>query len=242
VLAQAAGLALLAGLSPPALLVASVYLGSARPRLTALCYLAGALLVTTVIAIVALVALRSGNLQLPGNRTPRYGLRLGLGLLILGAAVVVARRRPSPPDPSQSAKGITSRLVANPAPATALVAGGVLFGPQTQLTFVAAVQVIATARASVALTTLGLAMIIAIDMVFVWLPLLVYLAAPELAARRLAAFNAWLGRHGRTVLAGALAVAGAFLVINGLAGLIRWLSRAGGGRAWPATSMFRRGR
>ena len=41
VLVQAAGLALLAALSPTALLVAAVYLGSARPRLTATFYLIG---------------------------------------------------------------------------------------------------------------------------------------------------------------------------------------------------------
>jgi hypothetical protein len=35
VIEQAAGLALLAALSPTALLIAAVYLGSARPRLTA---------------------------------------------------------------------------------------------------------------------------------------------------------------------------------------------------------------
>jgi hypothetical protein len=40
VIEQAAGLALLAALSPTALLVAAVYLGSARPRLTALFLLA----------------------------------------------------------------------------------------------------------------------------------------------------------------------------------------------------------
>ena len=39
---QAAGLALLSALSPTALLVAAVYLGSARPTLTSLFYLAGA--------------------------------------------------------------------------------------------------------------------------------------------------------------------------------------------------------
>ena len=39
---QAAGLALLAALSPTTLLVSAVYLGSARPRLVAAAYLAGA--------------------------------------------------------------------------------------------------------------------------------------------------------------------------------------------------------
>ena len=41
-LLQAAGLALLASLSPTALLLVAVYLGSDRPRLIAAFYLAGA--------------------------------------------------------------------------------------------------------------------------------------------------------------------------------------------------------
>jgi hypothetical protein len=40
-LAEAAGFAFLAALSPTALLIAAIYLGSARPRRTVLCYLAG---------------------------------------------------------------------------------------------------------------------------------------------------------------------------------------------------------
>jgi Sap, sulfolipid-1-addressing protein len=91
-LLQAAGFAVLAALSPTALLITAIYLGSARPRTTALCYLAGALLISTVMGVAVLLLLRYGHFQLPGHRTPRYGLRLGLGLLILAAIAVVARR------------------------------------------------------------------------------------------------------------------------------------------------------
>jgi Sap-like sulfolipid-1-addressing protein len=90
VLAQAVGLAFLAALSPTALLVTAVYLGSARPRLTALCYLAGALPMTLVIGSVVLVALRSGHLERPEQHAPRDGLRLGLGLLMLARGAVVS--------------------------------------------------------------------------------------------------------------------------------------------------------
>jgi hypothetical protein len=64
-IAEAAGLALLAALSPTALLVAAVYLGSARPRQTGLFYLAGAVLVSFVLGIIVLAVLRSTNLNLP---------------------------------------------------------------------------------------------------------------------------------------------------------------------------------
>jgi hypothetical protein len=219
VLAQAAGFAFLAALSPTALLIAATYLGSARPRLTALCYLAGALVMSTVTGIVVLEVLRSGHLELPNHHTPRYGLRLGLGLVSLAVAAVVACRKPHLPDPSRPDKGIVSRLVARPAPVTAVLAGVLVFTPA--VTFVAAVQVIATARASLELTALGLVMIIVIYLTFVWLPFLAYLAAPAWTSRWLTAFNAWLRAHGRPVLILALAVAGAVLTANGLFGLVR---------------------
>ena len=236
-LLQAAGFAVLAALSPTALLITAIYLGSARPRTTALCYLAGAVLVSTVLGVAVLLLLRYGQFQLPGHRTPRYGLRLGLGLLILAAIAVVARRKPRllglpgqprdpgpaglPPNPGQpgQGKGIVSRLVSSPAPVTAFVAGVLVFMPA--LTFIAAIQVIATARAGFPLSTLGLLIVIAINVAFVWLPFLAYLAAPGLTTRTLTSFNAWLRARGRILLVLALLVAGAVLTVDGLLGLIR---------------------
>ena len=230
-LAQAAGFAVLAALSPTALLITAVYLGSAQPRTTVLCYLAGAVLVSTVLGIGLLLVLRYGHFQLPGNRTPRYGLRLGLGLLILAAIAVVARRKPIllglpgqpgqplPPGQSGQGKGIVSRLVSSPAPVTAFVAGVLVFMPA--LTFIAAIQVIATARAGIPLSALGLVIVVVINAAFIWLPFLAYLAAPELTTRKLTAFNGWLRAHGRILLSLALLVAGVILVVNGLVGLIR---------------------
>jgi hypothetical protein len=239
-LLQAAGFAVLAALSPTALLISAIYLGSARPRTTALCYLAGAVLISTIMGIAVLLLLRYGDFQLPGQRAPRYGLRLGLGLVILAAIAVVARRKPrllglsgqprNPGQPGQPAdpghpgppgqgKGIVARLVSSPAPTTAFVAGVLVFMPA--LTFIAAIQVIATARAGVPLSALGLVIVIVINVAFVWLPFLAYLAAPDLTTRKLTAFNAWLRAHGRILLMLALLVAGAALTVNGLLGLIR---------------------
>ena len=228
-LEQAAGLALLAALSPAALLIVTVYLGSARPRAIVLAYLAGAIAMSVLVGVVALIVLRSGHLQLRSNRTPRYGLRTGLGLLILAAAAVVAARRSAPrpaPQPETpaapgapgAATGMIARLTARPSPLTALLSGAVVFAPS--LTFIAAVQVIATAQESPPLSALGLTLVIGIYVASVWLPFVAYLAFPGPAARWLAAFNGWLQAHGRVLLIGALTVAGAYLTINGLAGLI----------------------
>src|SRR5215472_15466943 len=113
---QAAGLALLAALSPTALLVAAVYL-------------AGAVAMSLIMAVVLLLVLRSVNLQRPAEHEPRYDLRLGLGILLLVAAVVVARRKPRAPDPAKANRGFVSRMVADPAPLSAFLVGILIFAP-----------------------------------------------------------------------------------------------------------------
>ena len=218
-LAEAAGLAVLAALSPTAVLVAAVFLGSSRPREMLMLYLVGALVMSAVMGIVVLVVLRAGGFSLPSHRTDRYGLRLGLGILIALAGLVMLRRRPKPPDPSRSQKGLLNRLIATPTPYTAFLAGILIFAPG--LTFIAAVQVVATARASLELTTAALAIVVAINVSLVWLPLVAYLIAPEPTTLRLVAFNGWLRRNGRTILSVVLLAAGIIVAVDGLTGLLR---------------------
>ena len=136
---QAAGLALLAALSPTALLVGAVYLGSARPRLVGMLYLVGAILMSLVMGIVVIVILRNAGLNLHRQHSTRYGLRLGIGVLMLAAGAVLAKRKPKMPDPEKTKQGLVSRMIANPAPASAFAVGLLLFAPG--VTFIAAVQV-----------------------------------------------------------------------------------------------------
>jgi hypothetical protein len=218
VIAQAAGLALLAAMSPTALLVAAVYLGSARPRLTGMFYLAGAVLMSVVTGVVVLVALRSADLNHPDQHAPRYGFRLGLGILLLAAAIVVAGRKPKAPDPAKAGQGFVSRMVADPAPLSAFVVGLLVFAPG--VTFIAALQVIATAGADLELTAIAVIVVVVINVLLVWLPLIFYLVAPGITTRRLAAFNGWLRANGSAILVGVLAVVGAIMVINGIYGLV----------------------
>jgi Sap, sulfolipid-1-addressing protein len=218
VLLQAAGLALLASLSPTALLMAAVYLGSARPRLTAVLYLTGALAMSLVTGVVLLEALRNLGLSHTSEHAPRYGLRLGLGIVLLIAAAVVAKRKPPAPDPAQPKQGFVSRMAANPAPMSAFLVGVLVFAPGA--TFLAALQVIATAHASVELTLFAVAVVVVINVLLVWLPLVFYVLAPKMTTRYLTAFNGWLRAHGHTIIVWVLGVGGAIMVGNGVYGLV----------------------
>jgi len=217
VILQAAGLALLAAISPTALLVAAVYLGSARPRLVGALYLAGAIVMSLVMGLVVIAILRNTGLSHRSAHAPRYGLRLGLGVVLLAAGAVLARRKPKMPDPDKK-QGLVSRMIANPAPASAFAVGLLLFAPG--ITFIAALQVIATANASVESTTVAIVLVVIINAAFVWLPLLLHLIAPGLTTQRLTAFNGWLRANGNKILIGVLLVGGAIMVGNGLYGLV----------------------
>jgi hypothetical protein len=216
-LIQAAGLALLAALSPTALLVAAVYLGSSRPRVVTAFYLAGAVVMSLIMAVVILEVLRSVNLQRPSEHTPRYGLRLVLGILLLAAAIVVARRKARPPDPAKAQQGFVSRLVANPAPLSAFFVGILIFAPG--VTFLAAVQVIATARAPFDLTLIALIIVVVINVLLVWLPIVLHLVFPGATTRYLTGFNGWLRAHGKVVAICVLVAVGGIMVVNGIYGL-----------------------
>ena len=224
-IAQAAGFAVLAAISPTALLVMAVFLGSANPRRTALFYVTGAMLMTVVMAVAVLLILRGAGLDQPRTHAPRYGLRLGLGILALASAAFVARRRPREPepkpepasDPRPKKTGLIARLTTHPRPGTAFAAGVILFAPSA--TFIAAVQVVATANATVAATALAMVIVVLITVLIVWLPLLAFLAAPDATSRRLAILNAWLRANGRVLLISGLAVGGLILIIDGAVGL-----------------------
>jgi hypothetical protein len=214
---QALGFAFLAALSPTALLVAATFLASENPRKTVLAYLFGALLITVLAGVAAFFALRAGGLAQPLEREPRYGVRLGLGVVALAAGLLLARRKPRPARP-QAAPGLVGKLVARPAPGTAFAVGLLVFAPS--ITYIAAVQVLATANEATALVVLVAALVVTIVIMLAWLPLLLYLAAPDGTTRGLAAVNGWLRAHGHGLLVAATAAAGVVLVADGAIGLV----------------------
>lgn len=215
---QAAGFAVLSALTPAALVASAFYLGSANPRRTLLMYLAGAITMTVIVGVVILLAIHTGGLNHPRQRQPRYGLRLGLGVVALAASLFVARRRPRPAKPAKPAKpGLITRMMTHPAPLAAFAVGALIFAPS--VAFVAAVQAIATAKASDSAIALALALVIVIDVILAWLPLGLYLAMPAATTRTIKTINTWLQVHSRVLIVTVLALVGILLVADGATGL-----------------------
>jgi hypothetical protein len=214
---QALGFAFLAALSPTALVVATAFLGSESPRRTVLAFLFGALLVTVLAGVAAFFALRAGGLNQLPEREPRYGVRLGLGVLALAVGLLLARRKPRAPRPDAK-PGLVGRLIARPAPGTAFAVGLLVFAPS--ITYIAAIQALATADETIPVVVLVAVLVVTIVVMLAWLPLVLYLAAPGGTVRGLAAVNGWLRGHGHAVLVAATAAAGIVLIADGAIGLV----------------------
>jgi hypothetical protein len=132
--------------------------------------------------------------------------------------VVIYRRKPKPRDPAKPKKrSPVERLSAEPRAKTAFLAGILMFGPS--LTFLAAVQVVATASAGLAATIGAMVMIVVLTLAFAWLPLVAYMIAPGRTTRTLKSFDVWLKRHGKKVLVAAIAIVGLALTAQGISGL-----------------------
>ena len=215
-LIESTGLAFIAALSPTALLVTAVYLGSARPKLVTTFYLIGATAMSLVMATVLLVVSATSTSAVP-TTAPRYALRLGSGVVMLVATIVVSRRRTRGVR-APHRHGVVARMVADPSPATALVVGVLVFAPGA--TFLASIQVIATAQAGLELTVTALLIVVVVNVLLVWLPIVLYVFVPARTATYLASFDGWLQANSRQVLAWTLGVVGALLAADGIHGLI----------------------
>jgi hypothetical protein len=64
-----------------------------------------------------------------------------------------------------------------------------------------------------------MALVVLVDVLVIWVPLLVYLIAPDATTRALRAFDDWLRAHKRTITIAGLAAVGIILIVNGGLGL-----------------------
>jgi hypothetical protein len=136
---------------------------------------------------------------------------------MLAAGGWLWRRGERTKDPAKQGRGLIGKMIAKPGPKEAFIVGLLVYGPS--LTFVAAIQEVATSKDSVAASIGAIAFVIAITVLFIWLPLVLYLIAPERTGRVLGNFNGWLRSHGHVLAVGALAIGGVVVTIDGILGL-----------------------
>ncbi len=211
---QAIPLAFIASLYPFGLAVLLLLAELERYKGRVSVFLAGAAFCTLAIGFAVVFALHGAGLGQQNQQSPRYGLRLGIGVAFVVGAVILARR---PPKPKKEKESRVTRAARRGGLIAALIAGIVLYLPSPS--YLSALQVVGSTKMSTAATAAWVVIVVAIVLITIWVPTLVIVFAPGWCKPKLAALNSWLSRNSRMLMVVVLAVLGVWEIIDGIVGL-----------------------
>ena len=212
---QAIPLALAASLYPLGIAALLLLTEAVRPRPKVLVFLAGAIACTLPLGFAVVFALHGAGLELDSKQTARYGLELAIGVLLMLGALVLARRRPRPhEEPSR-----VVRLAREGGLRAVFVAAIVLYVLPSPV-YLAALQVVGTTKMSTVAMAVWVVIVVALVLITVEVPVLLFLRAPERTVARLRTVDGWLSRHGHTLLVAVVGLIGLWVFIDGLVGLL----------------------
>jgi arginine exporter protein ArgO len=212
---QAIPLALTASLYPFGLAVLLLLAEAERYKGRMTVFLAGAAICTLAIGFAVVFALHGAGLGQQNQQSPRYGLRIGIGVAFAAAAVILARRPPKPKKNSGESK--VTHAARNGGLIAVLVAGVLLYLPSPA--YLSALQVVGSSKLSTASTAAWVFTVAAITLTTIWVPTLVIVLAPGWSKPKLAELNSWLSRNSRTLLIVVLLVLGIWQITDGIIGL-----------------------
>ena len=211
---QAIPLALIASLYPLGLAAILLLAEAIRPRPKVGVFLIGALACTLTIGFVVVFVLHDAGIGQGSQQSDQYWLRLAIGVVFMAAAVFLARRRPRP----HSGPSRVSRAASSGGLFAVFVVGIALYLPSPF--YLSALQVIGTTKMSTAAMVFWVVIAVALVLITIAVPVLLFLLAPGWTVPRLRAVNGWLDRNGRMLAVAVLAVIGLWEFIDGLVGLL----------------------
>ena len=212
---QAIPLALAASLYPLGIAALVLLTEAVRPWAKLAVFLAGAAACILFIGFAVVFALHGVGLELDSKEAARYGLRLAIGVVLMAAALVIARRSPRPHEqPSR-----VMRLARQGGLAAVFVAAVVLYVLPSPV-YLAALQVVGTTKMDTAAMAVWVVIVVALVLITVEVPVLLFLLAPGWTVPRLHAVNAWLDRNGHRLPVAVVGLIGLWVFIDGLAGLL----------------------
>jgi hypothetical protein len=199
--------------------IAALYalLSASPPRRVLVAYLAAGL--TFSVAIGVLVVAIFYGARIDYRDTDVYSaIELVGGVTALGFAVAVGTGQPPARDEGSGEGSAITRRLRNPSVTTALVAGVATHAPG--LFYLLALNAIVAERRSLVVGVLEVLLFNAIWFGAAIASVVIFLLRPGVARRALARVNGWARRNARSITVLVFAVAGAFLAIRGVTGLL----------------------
>jgi len=215
VLSQAVVLALGASVYPPAVAAVIAFGHGEQVRTRVVAFVLAAWLVTYAVGVLLLFVLI--DLGVGARDAPSVGpaVQLVVGVLLLGVAVELNRRRATA-RPSNAPSKLERYLQST---RLAFVLGITLYVVPSPI-YIGAVASLTDADDSATRELILLGAVVVVMLWMVELPMLALLVIPARALDTLEGLNRWFGHHGRRIAVIAAAAAGAYLAIQGFVDLV----------------------
>jgi Sap, sulfolipid-1-addressing protein len=218
--AQVFGLAIAAAFYPVLLAGVLLILTRPEPRGLLLAFLIGGMVVSLIAGAVILVVLQdTGALAGSSKRTVSPAVDIAVGLLSLGIAVMLWRRRGRPrAERGKSQPEWLSRRMESGSPLVAFAIGVVLNLPG--IYYLAALKQISAGHYA---TSVDVFLVVAFNLIMftlVEVPLIWYVVSPDGAKRRVARLDAWIHEHSSQLAMGIAGVVGVYLFAKGVDGAV----------------------
>jgi hypothetical protein len=213
-------LALAAAVYPALLAGIIVVLARDEPVTMLAAFTAGGMLVTFVLGVLIVLVLGDAlSTHSQNSASPIVDIVIGV-LSLVGAALLHRRIREhergvvSASEKKKDGPSRTQRMLSEGTPWAAFAAGLILNLPG--IWYLDALKEISRANLSTATVIANILGFIVIMFSLAELPLIGYLIAPQATKLRVAGFQTWMSRNGRTVGMWAAALIGAYLTIKGI--------------------------
>ncbi len=217
---QVLSLAVGVSLSPVPIIAVVLMLGTPAGRRNGPAFLAGWVLGLAVVSTIVLVVAGGAGANDGGEPATWVDvLKLVLGALLLLLAVHQWRGRPRTGEAAELPKWM--RTIDHFTAARSLAMGGALSGinPKNLLLTVAAAAAVAQAGVSTGDEVVAMAVFVVVATLGPGIPVAIYFAMGERAAKLLDGLKAWMGAHNAAIMTVLLLVIGAKLIGDGVSGL-----------------------
>ncbi len=205
-LSEAVPAAFGAAIYPPALLFMAFLLVNPQPRKRALIFLAGAVLITLGFGFLSVLVLQASGAESRKHRTVPPWIDLSIGIVLVAFALVVYFRPPRGPKAAKQRRELG---------VVGLLSIGLLMYTPSPL-YLASLHAIAKAHTSLLVTVLSIILVAVIYMLLIEIPIVAHAIWPDTTIRWVTAVNAWLARHGRTIIIIVAAGFGIYLITSGI--------------------------
>jgi hypothetical protein len=220
------GLAALAALNPKLVVIDLMLVNNRRPRPMFVCFLLGGMGLAITVGLLDVLVLQLNAVKTQKQASGWLDLTLGVPLLIIGVLLASNRlhvhrhRRPGKDKRPRSSKLDTwvDQALSEPRYLLAFLIGAAVGTPG--FSYILALHNLVSSQTPSTVAAIAVLLFVIINFAVVLVPFVLYLAHPQRTEDAIRRFKDWIFSHHRQIAAAVALIAGAYMVVSGVSGVL----------------------